>query len=375
MKVRLFQRIGESALVQILVSMEPMEFHGPVFDGSVAAKGRQIPEQGEVIIAEDSPSANLYVIIAGYCFSSAKDIDGGKPSVLGPGDCFGERSALSLGFGEDGKQATRTVWARGAHHGKLHKGPDGKDLPWPVLGTNRPAIDDMSVESTVWTQEDVRTAQWTTRDKSLSDEVTVTHIRMLPRESLALIFAEFPDAEAKMREKVKQKKRVEDEALRKKYIVNEFFPTEQHIRDTFDRAVNHPGRPRDRKPDMLTPEEVVQMLKPHRRSLISDTLSDYDFAEFVKGEFDEDGNQEIDLKELTKNIVELREKALHQLLEVHGLRRKSGVMTAQERRSMTTDAKVDALDAKVDAMERKMDTVLQLCEEMKKTMYGGITLN
>ena len=117
------------------------------------------------------------------------------------------------------------------------------------------------------------------------------------------------------------------------------------------------------------------MLKPHRRSLISDTLSDYDFAEFVKGEFDEDGNQEIDLKELTKNIVELREKALHQLLEVHGLRRKSGVMTAQERRSMTTDAKVDALDAKVDAMERKMDTVLQLCEEMKKTMYGGITLH
>eukprot|EP01043_Picozoa_sp_COSAG02_P036341 COSAG02_NODE_2655_length_8287_cov_2.497384_6_plen_202_part_00 len=190
------------------------------------------------------------------------------------------------------------------------------------------------------------------------------------RESLAHIFAEFPDAEAKMREKVKQKKRVEDEASRKKYIESEFFPSEQKIEETFNKAVNHPGRRSGRKPNMLTPEEVVEILKPHRRWLISDTLSDYDFAEFVKQEFDEDGNEEIDLTELTKSIKELREKALHQLLEVRGLRRKAGVMTAQERRSMTTDAKVDALDAKVDAMEQKMDTVLAFCTDMRKTLSG-----
>ena len=83
---------------------------------------------------------------------------------------------------------------------------------------------------------------------------------------------------------------------------------------------------------------------PHRKWLISNAVSDDDFAQFVKEEFDKHSDGQIQLKEFEEGIVKMKDKATHQLLEVRGLRRKTGVMTAQKRRSMTTDAEVEEVD-------------------------------
>eukprot|EP01046_Picozoa_sp_COSAG06_P067360 COSAG06_NODE_17426_length_941_cov_3.065321_1_plen_146_part_00 len=111
---------------------------------------------------------------------------------------------------------------------------------------------------------------------------------------------------------------------------------------------------------LLHATQVVEILKPHRKHLISDTLSEEDFEAFVKAKFD-NANEEgvydnlIDKEELTEGINAIKYEAGQQLLEVGGVRRKSGVMTPHERRSMTTDAKVEALDAKVALLDKKMD--------------------
>lgn len=335
-----------------------MQFRGPVFDGSISEKVSQNPEEGEKITVENQPSTDLYVIIAGYCFASAATVDEGKPSLLGPGDYFGERSVLSLGLGDDGKESTRTVWARGTHkaHSKIHE-----DLQWP-------------------------THEWIERDKKVSQNIvhSSTNIRVLSGATLAEIFKTFPDAEAKMHKVVNQKKRLEDEAMRKKYIVDKFFPgvnvhvysrsndAQPEIVAVFNKTINKLGR--TGATDALTPTDIVEILRPHRKWLISNAVSDEGFTQFVKEEFDKDSDGHIQLKEFEQGIVNMKKKASSQLLEVRGLRRKTGVMTEQERRSMTTDAKVEEVDKKVDEIDAKVDAIKETLNEKLEEIQQALVL-
>ena len=184
--VILFHKFGDSAIVHILVNMEPMEYHGPRFEGGAGPN----PEQGEMIVKEGKTSSDIFVVISGCCFASSADVDGGKPSVMFPGDYFGERSALSLGKGGDGRESSRTVWARGTHpvHAEIHKGSGGAVLPWPVVGRLNPqTITDENKTGTGWTAGPVSTSEWTKADYEGAKGVSasMTHVRILSSAALA----------------------------------------------------------------------------------------------------------------------------------------------------------------------------------------------
>ena len=53
----------------------------------------------------------------------------------------------------------------------------------------------------------------------------------------------------------------------------------------------------------LVATEVVDILKPYRKHLISDTLSEEDFKAFVLETFDRNDDNAIDLGELKEGIV------------------------------------------------------------------------
>lgn len=222
--------------------------------------------------------------------------------------------------------------------------------------------------------------RWADPDREGAGDIgaSVTHVRILSSAALTTVFAEFPDVEAKISKAVKQKKRFADEAERKKHIRDKFFPNDQDIKDKFDAMI-----PRTRDPQTLSPQEVVEILKPYRKQLISDTLSDEDFAAFVTKTFDRSNDGAIDLEELKSGIHRMKKEAGKQLLEVQvdgeHVRRKSGVMTAHERRSMTTDAKVEALDAKfikldakVSQIDKKIDAKVATLDEKMGAMKNDL---
>ena len=70
----------------------------------------------------------------------------------------------------------------------------------------------------------------------------------------------------------------------------------------------------------------------------------------------------------------MKNTASAQLLEVKGLRRKTGVMTAHERRSMTTDAKVEEVDKKVDAIDAKVDAIKETLNQKLEAIQQALVL-
>jgi CRP-like cAMP-binding protein len=123
---RLFRGIGEMALTDLLIKLEPEQYTGPCPDPhrrsgarTVSVRSIDVDDKygmGEVIVKAGDLATDLYIIVSGWC-SLTTDNDKIPPLLLGPGcetSMFGERAALGQGDGEDGTVSTYTVRAKGS---------------------------------------------------------------------------------------------------------------------------------------------------------------------------------------------------------------------------------------------------------------------
>eukprot|EP01047_Picozoa_sp_COSAG01_P024353 COSAG01_NODE_1503_length_10093_cov_8.276010_7_plen_353_part_00 len=325
--VNLFDKFGDSALVQIFVSMEPMQYDGP---------SRKSP-RGEKILAEDNPNTGIFVIMSGNCFSRLSGSN--RDHLLTAGDYFGERSALSMGDGADPRASEITVWARGTE--EKFRDPD-------KLPDKLPRHPDRAEEE-----------EW-----DESSPLTTTHIRVLPGAVLKKIFGDFPDLAHKMHNTVDTKKLCETEHKRKNDIRENFFPSEDRINTAFEDQLAKPQQTPRPKEGELTPQDVVEILKPHRKKLISDTRPEDEYNRFVLDYFDNDKSGTVSRAEFHKGIEQLRRKAKNGL----GQRRKHSVPVTTDGRLSALDKKVDALDKKLERLDKVQEDTLGKVDEILRTL-------
>lgn len=320
--VNLFDKFGDSALVQIFVSMEPMQYDGP---------SRKSP-RGEKILAEDNPNTGIFVIMSGSCFSRLSGSD--RDHLLTAGDYFGERSALSMGDGADPRASEITVWARGTE----------EKFCDPDRAEEEECVDK-------WDE---------------ASPLTTTHIRVLPGAVLKKIFGDFPDLAHKMHNTVDTKKLCETEHKRKNDIRLTFFPNQDKINAAFTDQLEKPQQTTRPKEGELTPQDVVEILKPHRKKLISDTLPEDEYIRFVLDYFDNDKSGTVSRAEFHKGIEQLRRKAKHGL----GQRRKHSVPVTTDGRLSALDKKVDELDKKLEKLGKVQEDTLGKVDEILRTLIN-----